>query len=141
VHPYLTLDGQKLSKSLGTTVEPAGFVDKYGTDALRWFFAREVGAVSDTELHRRPSLNSDLATTEPWKVTKDLACSEELELILARQVATARVIAAAIQPIVPSVSKRLRHQRGGNGNSPLPAPRPAFAASNDALNTRADIAP
>lgn len=49
VHPYLTVDGQKLSKSLGNSVDPIELVDTYGTDALRWWFARDVGDVADTD--------------------------------------------------------------------------------------------
>jgi methionyl-tRNA synthetase len=49
VHPYLTAGGEKLSKSGRTTVGPARIVADFGTDALRWWFAREVGAVADTD--------------------------------------------------------------------------------------------
>jgi methionyl-tRNA synthetase len=49
VHPYLTAGGQKLSKSSGGAVDPVAAVDAYGADALRWWFAREVGAVADTD--------------------------------------------------------------------------------------------
>ena len=49
VHPYLTVDGVKLSKSSGTTVDPLAVIDAFGTDALRWWFARDVGAVGDTD--------------------------------------------------------------------------------------------
>ena len=31
-------DGQKMSKSLGNTVEPWEVIDRYGADALRWYF-------------------------------------------------------------------------------------------------------
>ena len=64
VHPYLTADGQKLSKSRGAHVDPSHLADKYGTDALRWFFAREVGEVSDTDFTERRLIdraNEDLA--------------------------------------------------------------------------------
>lgn len=49
VHPYLTLDGKKLSKSLGGGYAPSGLIEAYGADALRWWFAREVGEVADTD--------------------------------------------------------------------------------------------
>jgi methionyl-tRNA synthetase len=49
VHPYLTAGGAKLAKSSGTAVDPVAVVDAYGTDALRWWFARDVGAVADTD--------------------------------------------------------------------------------------------
>ncbi len=64
VHPYLTANGQKLSKSLGARVDPVELAANYGTDALRWFFAREVGEVSDTDFTERRLIdraNEDLA--------------------------------------------------------------------------------
>ena len=49
VHPYLTVGGEKLSKSTGNSVDPAGLVADFGTDALRWWCARDVAAVADTD--------------------------------------------------------------------------------------------
>jgi methionyl-tRNA synthetase len=54
VHPYLTVDGDKISKSSGSRadpalVDPAGVVEAYGADALRWWFARDVASVADTD--------------------------------------------------------------------------------------------
>jgi len=49
VHDYLTVDGQKLSKSRGTSVDPAALAARYGTDALRWWFLRDVPRVGDVD--------------------------------------------------------------------------------------------
>lgn len=49
VHPYLTVEGTKLSKSAGSAVNPVDVADTYGVDALRWWFAREVNPVTDTD--------------------------------------------------------------------------------------------
>jgi methionyl-tRNA synthetase len=49
VHPYLTIDGAKISKSSGNGPDPVGLTDQYGTDALRWWFTREVSPISDTD--------------------------------------------------------------------------------------------
>jgi len=49
VHPYLTVDGAKLSKSSGSAVDPTEIVAEYGADALRWWFARDVGLSADTD--------------------------------------------------------------------------------------------
>lgn len=42
IHGFITSDGQKMSKSLGNVVDPFEMVEKYGTDALRYFVLREV---------------------------------------------------------------------------------------------------
>jgi methionyl-tRNA synthetase len=42
VHDYVTVDGRKLSKSLGDAADPAALAERYGTDALRWWVVRDV---------------------------------------------------------------------------------------------------
>ncbi|XP_021910413.1 methionine--tRNA ligase, chloroplastic/mitochondrial-like [Carica papaya] len=41
-HGFLTKDGMKMGKSLGNTLEPNELVHKFGPDAVRYFFLREV---------------------------------------------------------------------------------------------------
>ena len=41
VHDYLTIEGLKLSKSLGAALDPLLVIERYGTDALRWWFVRD----------------------------------------------------------------------------------------------------
>jgi len=64
VHGFITHNGQKMSKSLGNVVDPVGLVKKYGTDALRYYFLREItngrdGDYSDKLFIER--YNTDLA--------------------------------------------------------------------------------
>jgi methionyl-tRNA synthetase len=49
VHEYLTADGQKISKSAGSAVDPADLVSAYGSDALRWWLLSEVAGGGDTD--------------------------------------------------------------------------------------------
>jgi methionyl-tRNA synthetase len=57
VHPYLGVDGVKISKSdgvkisksLGNAVDPVAVTRRFGTDALRWWFVREVARDADTD--------------------------------------------------------------------------------------------
>lgn len=49
VHPYLTIDGAKLSKSSGARLDPLDVVGAYGTDALRWWLCRDVSPIADTD--------------------------------------------------------------------------------------------
>ncbi len=53
VHGFLTSEGEKMSKSLGNVVDPFGEVEKYGTDALRYFLLREVPVGRDADFSRQ----------------------------------------------------------------------------------------
>lgn len=65
VHGYLTVDGQKMSKSIGNVVDPLELVDKYGTDGVRYFLLREIPATGDGDFSIEKfekRYNSDLAS-------------------------------------------------------------------------------
>jgi len=49
VHDHLTVQGRKISKSGGTTVDPAALLADYGTDAVRWWLLREVPRIGDAD--------------------------------------------------------------------------------------------
>jgi methionyl-tRNA synthetase len=199
VHPYLTVGGQKLSKSSGNSIDPARLVADFGLDALRWWCARDVTPVADTDftaarlvaranedlanglgnvtnrivtlVHRYrggvvPSadtdpidavrvleqavlagitqfdlrtaarlitdavtaLNRELETTKPWQLAKHEDTGgntrDRLDTLLARYIRSARVIAAAVEPIIPGMSLRLQDQLGRSQR--LPNPEPVF---------------
>ena len=47
VHGYLTVDGVKISKSLGNGADPADVVEQYGKDTLRYYLLRHIRAGQD----------------------------------------------------------------------------------------------
>ncbi len=47
VFGFLTVDGKKISKSENNTVDPFLMVDKYGTDALRYYLLTEIATFFD----------------------------------------------------------------------------------------------
>ncbi len=49
VHDYLTVDGQKLSKSSGHAHDPVAIAERFGIDALRWWFLRDVPRTGDAD--------------------------------------------------------------------------------------------
>lgn len=51
VHGYLTVDGEKISKSL-RPVEVGPIVERFGADALRWYFARRCRTRGDGDVDR-----------------------------------------------------------------------------------------
>jgi methionyl-tRNA synthetase len=64
VHGFLTIDGEKMSKSIGNVFDPTEVVGKYGADAVRYYLLREIspGGDGDFSLRRLTErYNSDLA--------------------------------------------------------------------------------
>ncbi|MFA6416110.1 MAG: methionine--tRNA ligase [Candidatus Paceibacterota bacterium] len=49
VEGFVTSGGQKMSKSAGNVVDPLAVVEKYGTDALRYFVAGELAMFEDSD--------------------------------------------------------------------------------------------
>ncbi len=47
VHGFFTIDGQKMSKSLGNVIDPFDLVEKYGVEAIRFYLLREIPAWGD----------------------------------------------------------------------------------------------
>lgn len=63
-HGFFTINGEKMSKSLGNVVDPVEVAKKYGHDALRYYLLREIpfGEDGDFSFERlEERYNSDLA--------------------------------------------------------------------------------
>ncbi len=64
VHGYLTIEGQKMSKTLGNIIDPIEVINKYGTDSLRYYLLKEIPPFDDGDFsYKRMEevYNSDLA--------------------------------------------------------------------------------
>ena len=83
VHGFITVDGQKMSKSLGNIVDPFLLVKKYGTDAVRYFFLREIPSTEDGDFSYEKfetRYNADLAGGLGNLVARVLTMAEKAEL-------------------------------------------------------------
>lgn len=64
VHEYFTVNGQKMSKSLGNVINPIEMVEKYGADALRYYCLAKISPFQDgdfSEEKLKEAYNADLA--------------------------------------------------------------------------------
>jgi methionyl-tRNA synthetase len=66
-HGWITLEGQKMSKSLGNVIDPFEIADRFGADTIRYFLLREAPFGSDfsfseekVRLRRNGDLGNDL---------------------------------------------------------------------------------
>ncbi len=63
-HGFLTVEGQKISKSLGNVIAPSYLVEKYTSDVVRYFLIREISFGQDgnfSEVSLQTRLNDELA--------------------------------------------------------------------------------
>jgi methionyl-tRNA synthetase len=52
VHGFLTLEGQRISKSTGNVIDPVELVDSFGADAVRYYLLRNLSFASDGDFSR-----------------------------------------------------------------------------------------
>lgn len=65
VHGFINVAGQKMSKSLGNIVDPFPLIERYGSDALRYYLLREIPATEDGDFtieKFEQRYNADLAS-------------------------------------------------------------------------------
>ncbi|MTB25500.1 MAG: valine--tRNA ligase, partial [Actinobacteria bacterium] len=63
-------NGKKMSKSRGNTIDPIEFMDKYGSDALRFSLARGANPGADMALAEEWIAGSRNFTTKLWNATR-----------------------------------------------------------------------
>ena len=64
IHGFITSNGQRMSKTLGNVIDPFEYVEKYGTDALRYYLLAKVSPTEDSGFTKEKFeevYNADLA--------------------------------------------------------------------------------
>lgn len=80
VHGYITVEGEKISKSLGNVIDPFDLVKKYGTDPIRYYLLREIPAYGDGDFsiqRFKEVYNADLANGLGNLVARVLALAKK----------------------------------------------------------------
>ena len=64
VHGFITVNGQKMSKTIGNVINPVELLSKWGPEVVRYYFLRNLQSTDDSDLTLQniaSSYNSDLA--------------------------------------------------------------------------------
>ena len=83
VHEYVTVGGQKMSKTIGNVLDPLPLIDKYGTDALRYYLLAKISPFADGDFSEekfKETYNADLANGLGNLVARLAGLAKNLEL-------------------------------------------------------------
>jgi methionyl-tRNA synthetase len=80
IHGFITANGEKMSKSLGNVIDPIAEVQKYGTDAVRYFLLRHIHPFEDSDYSRErfvEAYNGNLANGLGNLVARTMRLAED----------------------------------------------------------------
>lgn len=83
VHDYVTVEGQKMSKSLGNVVDPMQLLERYPVDAVRYFLIRESPAWKDADFSEaalRARIDGELVADLANLVARILTIAEKTDV-------------------------------------------------------------
>ncbi len=87
VHGYITIDGQKMSKTIGNTIDPFGLIEKYGADPVRYYLLREIPSGEDGDFSIKKfeeRYNGDLANGLGNLVARTATLGEKVSPLAAK---------------------------------------------------------
>lgn len=83
VHGYITVEGQKMSKTVGNVVDPFELISEFGVDPVRYYLLREIPSYGDGDFSKRrfrEVYNGDLANGLGNLVARVAKLSEKAQL-------------------------------------------------------------
>lgn len=103
IHGFISVAGQKISKSLGNAVNPLELVQKYGTDAVRYYLLAKVNPYDDSDFtieKFEEAYNADLANGIGNLVARVAKQAETLGLSAQRDAGRENPIISEIKPFL-----------------------------------------
>ena len=98
VHEYITVNGQKMSKSLGNVIDPTELIHRYGAEALRYYFLARISPFQDGDF-----------SEEKFKEVYNADLANGLGNLVARVAKLAERIKFASIPTTPLLNEEYQH--------------------------------
>ncbi|MDP3004378.1 MAG: class I tRNA ligase family protein, partial [Candidatus Azambacteria bacterium] len=108
VNGFLSLNGQKISKSVGNIIRPSDWVAKFGADAVRYYLLRYTTATEDSDISEEKlkiAYNADLAKGLGNLVARVLTLARKGEIAPRQNKNFAAVIKIAEKNIKKSIGE------------------------------------
>ena len=107
IHPtVLTKEGKRMSKSLGTGIDPVGLIEKYSTDALRFGLAYQNTGVQDMKFGEDHIMMGKKFANKFWNITRYILIKlVGTQIEIPHKVNSKLPIIQKLQSTVDSVSK------------------------------------
>ncbi len=89
VHGYITVDGQKMSKSTGNVINPSHLISKYGAEAVRYYLLTGISSEEDGDFSYskfETKYTSDLTNGLGNFASRILAMASEIEFFREKEV-------------------------------------------------------
>lgn len=108
VHGYITIEGQKMSKTIGNVLDPFTLLEKYGSEPLRYYLLREIPSGEDGDFSHAKLIeryNGELANGIGNLVARVTTLGEKLGAIAD----WTRYLAPEVQEKVEEINKKYTH--------------------------------
>jgi methionyl-tRNA synthetase len=102
VHEYFTVNGQKMSKTLGNVIDPIELIEKYGEDSLRFYFLRYFSPFSDGDFSENKfnvAYNADLANGLGNTVSRIARLAENSDLSFESGITNSEIYTKEIEQV------------------------------------------
>ena len=120
IHPtVLTKEGKRMSKSLGTGIDPVGLIEKYGTDALRFGLAYQNTGVQDLKFGEDHILMGKKFANKFWNITKYVLIKLGDEKIEIKKLKSSSQIAKQLKKISSATAKKINDLKFGEATHDL----------------------
>jgi valyl-tRNA synthetase len=107
----LTKDGKRMSKSLGTGINPLDLIEKYGTDALRFGLATQLTGLQDLRFGEDLLVMGKKFANKLWNIARYvmMALPEDYKWEVKKSSTGLAPIAAKLDEIASGVTKNIEH--------------------------------